>query len=210
MVVYNYDADLEVSDTCVRSSLLSWVELRSDIGAITNNMASFIERFLFKNDVSTSVNQLWSAFRAKCLEILYTLVVSKWSSERFNQPWITRQVRRISRRQKQAHSKVRKTNAKRDWSWYHKLRRLQTSSVAEHNLAGWLVLCHVTCHIWRSSRHSPRPLVIVYISDLQSRVCSTVWIFVDDGCCTVLSKPCMTPTRSNPTLTVSGNGKRTR
>ena len=27
LIVYNYDADLEVSDTCVRSSLLSWVEL---------------------------------------------------------------------------------------------------------------------------------------------------------------------------------------
>jgi len=27
MIVYNYDADLEVSDTCIRSSLLSWVEL---------------------------------------------------------------------------------------------------------------------------------------------------------------------------------------
>ena len=26
MIVFNYDADLEVSDTCVRSSLLSWVE----------------------------------------------------------------------------------------------------------------------------------------------------------------------------------------
>ena len=25
MIVYNYDPDLEVSDTCVRSSLLSWV-----------------------------------------------------------------------------------------------------------------------------------------------------------------------------------------
>ena len=29
MIVYNYDADLEVSDTCIRSSLLSWVELGS-------------------------------------------------------------------------------------------------------------------------------------------------------------------------------------
>jgi len=28
MIVYNYDADLEVSDTCVRSSLLSWVSVR--------------------------------------------------------------------------------------------------------------------------------------------------------------------------------------
>jgi len=31
MIVYNYDADLEVSDTCVRSSLLSWVELSTDV-----------------------------------------------------------------------------------------------------------------------------------------------------------------------------------
>ena len=29
MIVYNYDADLEVSDTCVRSSLLSWVDDRN-------------------------------------------------------------------------------------------------------------------------------------------------------------------------------------
>jgi len=27
MIVYNNDADLEVSDPCVRNSLLSWVEL---------------------------------------------------------------------------------------------------------------------------------------------------------------------------------------
>jgi len=33
MIVYNYDADLEVSDTCVRSSLLSWVELSSNFSA---------------------------------------------------------------------------------------------------------------------------------------------------------------------------------
>jgi len=32
MIVYNYDADLEVSDTCVRSSLLSWVELSDNRG----------------------------------------------------------------------------------------------------------------------------------------------------------------------------------
>jgi len=31
MIVYNYDADLEVSDTCVRSSLLSSVELSCNV-----------------------------------------------------------------------------------------------------------------------------------------------------------------------------------
>ena len=35
MIVYNYDADLEVSDTCVRSSLLSWVELSCHCVGVT-------------------------------------------------------------------------------------------------------------------------------------------------------------------------------
>jgi len=35
MIVYNYDADFEVSDTCVRSSLLSWVELTLNPTPIT-------------------------------------------------------------------------------------------------------------------------------------------------------------------------------
>jgi len=86
-------------------------------------MASFTRRFLFENDVNTSVYQLWSTFKAKCLKILDTLVVSKWSWKRFNQTWITAQVKRISRRQKHAHSKARNTNAKRDWSRCRKLRR---------------------------------------------------------------------------------------
>jgi len=71
---------------------------RCDVGAVKDNMASFTEHFLLENDVNKSVNRLWSTFKAKCLEILDTLVISKWLSERFNQPWITGQVKRISRR----------------------------------------------------------------------------------------------------------------
>jgi len=44
MIVYNYDADLEVSDTCVRSSLLSWVELSILVGVMNDHMLYVFER----------------------------------------------------------------------------------------------------------------------------------------------------------------------
>ena len=95
---------------------------RSDTDSIRDEMASFSHRFTLDYSIHTPVNQLWITFKSKCLEILETLVVSRWSSERFSQPWITGQVKRISRRQKRAHSKARQTKSERDWVWYRTLR----------------------------------------------------------------------------------------
>jgi len=95
---------------------------RSDTDAIRNAMAFFSNHFLLEFDIHTPVNQLWSLFKAKCTEILETLVVSKWSSERFSQPWITGDMKCITRQQKKAHAKARKTKSQCDWTSYHKLR----------------------------------------------------------------------------------------
>ena len=78
--------------------------------------------FVLDNSIQTPVDQLWTTFMSKCLEILDTVVVSRWTSERFSQLWITGQVRRITRRQKRAHSKARPTKSKCDWMRYRTLR----------------------------------------------------------------------------------------
>ena len=65
---------------------------KSDIQAIQHDMASFALKFLQQHSIQTPVQELWLAFKSKCLYILDNLVVSKWTSERFNQPWITRSV----------------------------------------------------------------------------------------------------------------------
>jgi len=95
---------------------------RSDTDAIRDAMASFSHQFALEFDIHTPVNQLWSLFKAKCAEILETLVASKWSSERFSQPWITSHVKRATRKQKKAHAKARKSKSQRDWTRYRKLR----------------------------------------------------------------------------------------
>jgi len=81
---------------------------RSDTDAI---MAFFSYHFMQEFDIHTPVNQLWSVFKVKCTEILETLVVSKWSSEHFSQPWITGDVKRITRQQKKAHAKASKSKS---------------------------------------------------------------------------------------------------
>ena len=53
LIVYNYDADLEVSDTCVRSSLLSWVIVKTASSrnslfvAVSTSVVRFVCVFVF-------------------------------------------------------------------------------------------------------------------------------------------------------------------
>jgi len=48
MIVYNYDADLEVSDTCVRSSLLSWVELSMTKISRPRKCENFVLQYFYR------------------------------------------------------------------------------------------------------------------------------------------------------------------
>jgi len=84
-------------------------------------MASFSHRFLIDYSINTPVNQLLLIFKSKCSEILEKLVASKWSSERYSQPWITSKGKRITRKQKTAHGKSMFT---RDWKRYRALTAL--------------------------------------------------------------------------------------
>lgn len=95
---------------------------KSDIPTIQQHMSSFVREFLQNYSIYTPVEEMWLAFKSKCVHILDNVVISKWTSERFSQPWITRTVKSISRQQKRAHKRARQTNSNRDWSRYHCLR----------------------------------------------------------------------------------------
>jgi len=92
-IVYNYDADLEVSDTCVRSSLLSWVELSWQsylfpriVGYISNSVFVFwhsllcsgllclLTYLLLKVDGLCS-RQLWMPISCQCRSSLFLNVL---------------------------------------------------------------------------------------------------------------------------------------
>ena len=78
--------------------------LRSICG---DEIASFPCHFVLDYSIRTPVDQLWTTFKSKCLEMLEMLEVSRWSSECFSQPCITGQVKHITRSQSQTKSETR-------------------------------------------------------------------------------------------------------
>lgn len=61
---------------------------------------------------------MWLDFKHNCIETLTKHVPSKMTTTRFNQPWIDRNIRRLSRRKKRAYRKARNRNNKKDWDRY--------------------------------------------------------------------------------------------
>jgi transcriptional regulatory protein LevR len=57
---------------------------------------------------------MWLDFKHNCIETLAKHVPSKMTTTRFNQPWIDRNTRRLSRRKKRAYRKARNTNNNKD------------------------------------------------------------------------------------------------
>ena len=89
---------------------------------------------------------------------------------------------------------------------------LQTSSVAIRNTSCWMAssLPRHLSHLAFLKAQSSAPSYFLFTSMI-SRVqfVPQFGCLLMTACCTIPSKPCMTPTHSNPTLTVSSNGKRT-
>jgi hypothetical protein len=66
---------------------------------------------------------MWLDFKHNCIETLTKHVPSKMTTTRFNQPWIDRNTRRLSRRKKMAYRKARNTNNKKDWDRYKNIQK---------------------------------------------------------------------------------------
>ena len=66
---------------------------------------------------------LWDKFLDICNHCL-KLIPTKTSSSKFQQPWITNHVKRLSRRKQHACNHARQTNLPDDWSSYYDIRRL--------------------------------------------------------------------------------------
>ena len=54
---------------------------RSNTDSVRDEMVSVSHHFVLDNSIHTPVDQLWTIFKSKCLEILDTLVVSRWTSD---------------------------------------------------------------------------------------------------------------------------------
>ena len=68
--------------------------------------------------MQTEEFEMWFDIKSELITILDNGVPSKVSSTRVNQPWITRSVKRLTRRKKRSFNKARKTKKDKDFQRY--------------------------------------------------------------------------------------------
>lgn len=81
------------------------------------------EEFVSSFSLSTPVSILWNKFSEICNHGL-KMIPSKWGLTKRNQPWITRQIKQLTRKKQRAYNRARLTNCARDWSTYLDLKKV--------------------------------------------------------------------------------------
>ena len=87
---------------------------RANIPDIKESLKSDINDFCQQHNCDTPINELWNSFK-NLTETAMSKIPTKETSTRYHVPWINRECKRTSRRQKRAYRKAKRTNAEADW-----------------------------------------------------------------------------------------------
>ena len=99
-------------------------KLKSKIEEMSNNI---LEKF----KINTNINTLWDYFKTKCTDIMEECIPSKTTSTRITQPWITKDLRTLSRRKQKLYNRAKRTHKTRDWNSYNAMKKLAQKKCRE-------------------------------------------------------------------------------
>ena len=83
----------------------------------------FASDFTQRHDTTTDINLLWNTFKTACVSIMDEKVPTKLTSSRFNQPWINRKVKRLTRRKKRAYMRAKRSGTQDHLDTYKQLQK---------------------------------------------------------------------------------------
>ena len=101
---------------------------RANIPDMKESLKSDINDFCQRYNCDTQINELWNSF-TKLTETAMSKIPTKETSTRYHIPWINRECKRMSRRQKRAYRKAKRTNAESDWQRFQSLRKKKQESI---------------------------------------------------------------------------------
>ncbi|XP_072030539.1 uncharacterized protein [Amphiura filiformis] len=96
---------------------------RADFTNIRTETDQWTREFVKTNSTSTPVETLADEIQKHLDTILKEHVPTKFSSTRFNQPWLNTTTKRSCRRKARAYKKARKTKKDRDWLRFRRLKK---------------------------------------------------------------------------------------
>ena len=90
----------------------------ADLIKFKEEALTFKKHFLEKHSITNSVQDMWDDIKSIPMGALDACVLSKISSTRNNQPWITRELKQLTRRKKIVFKKAKKTQKAKDTMHY--------------------------------------------------------------------------------------------
>ena len=104
----------------IERSIYLWS--RANFDHIRQEMQSLCDEFITTYSSSTPVDVLWNNFLVLC-NVGLAMVPTKSTSTQPKQPWVTNNVKRLSRKKQRAYNRARTSDSPLDWSKYHDLKR---------------------------------------------------------------------------------------
>ena len=95
---------------------------KANFDVINEYIASFTNDFIRNYTHSTSIDFLWEEFKRLCDHCLH-LIPQKMTCTRFGPPWLTRDIKRLSRKKQRRYNVARSKNLENDWANYNKLKK---------------------------------------------------------------------------------------
>ncbi|KAK3101678.1 hypothetical protein FSP39_005405 [Pinctada imbricata] len=87
------------------------------------DLSKFSSEFCSQFDLTSRIEDMWKAIKTQLNTTLDKCVPSKMTSTRYNQPWINREVKQLSRRKKRSFKRARETKSARDRKHYQHLKK---------------------------------------------------------------------------------------
>ena len=100
-----------------------WLWSKADLSSMKEDMNSFSDEFIGKYSIEADVDTMWTEFSSKCTQLMTDYTPSKLSIARFSQPWINRDLKRLSHRKKRAYKKANISRKNSDWERYKQLKK---------------------------------------------------------------------------------------
>ena len=72
---------------------------------------------------SSNINDVWEFFKEGCQKIIEDKVPTRTTSQRFTQPWINRDIRRITRLKRRWFRRATRSKQPQDWNRYKALKK---------------------------------------------------------------------------------------
>ena len=73
---------------------------------VHKHIAAFDTTFHVRYNCDSPIQEMWTTFTEEIQKGMTNLVPSKWSTLRYNQPWVNTSIKRLARRKKKAFKKI--------------------------------------------------------------------------------------------------------